>query len=208
MPLDFAQVRLSRTTFGRALLGQGVWDSEAIKASTNTQILNFFAKPIGQGDASGQITAKNYGETNLEQARQLPQSNRMEVHRFGIVFYGNTAGSPLTPTDFYKILLGSWFTLTISGIIVAQKPLADIPFGVAPFVPTDTNTNTYNPQVGEAHVSNAINVKMVTKSGKSYNPTIESGESFSGTINWPAVISLSVDVRVRVKLDGIYVRPV
>ena len=203
MPLQVARVALTKTSVGRALLAQPVYDTEIVKAATATTQIRFFSNVLNQADASAVITSKNYGETNLTQSGQLPQGYRFEMHSFNVLFVSDTAGTVLGRTDCDQMTKGAWLVLTISGITVAQLPLIKIPFGIGPDVSTDTNTNRQNYMLGSSHISNKMNMKM----GK-YNPTIESGESFGATLTWPASITQTVSTRVLLTLNGIYVQPV
>ncbi len=201
MPLRLLRNKTNQTVVGRGILGEGIYDSEVCKLAVATNSLKFFSKAINDPDASAVIAAKNYGETNLQQSSQLPKGQRFEVYSYNVCFWSNTSGTPATRIDLDKCVLGAWVELKISEILISRMPLIDVPFGIFPEIrSTATNVSAWNG--GTAHSSNKINLKM----GK-YNPTIESGESFSFTINWNSAITLDASVRFKVRLNGLLLRP-
>lgn len=202
MPLKLMKNATSGTVIGRGILGEGLYDTEVVKASTSTSTVRFYSNPLNSADASGQITAKNYGETNLQQSSQIPKGQKFQVHGYTVKFLANTSGTPMVRVDADKMILGSWVEFKISEILISRKVLQSVPFGAGQVI-TSTNTNTTPFVTGESLVSNRINLKM-----GNYNPTIESGESFSFTLNWNTAVSLSADIRVLVELHGLLIRPV
>ena len=53
------------------VLPQPIYDTEILKAATSVNQVIFYAKPIGNPDASGQITSKGLEHTNLKQSGSL-----------------------------------------------------------------------------------------------------------------------------------------
>ena len=202
MPLKLMKNATSGTVIGRGILGEGLYDTEVVKASTSTTTQRFFSNPLNSADASAVITAKNYGETNLQQSSQIPKGQKFQVHGYNVKFIANTAGTPMTRTAADKMILGSWAEFKISEILISRKVLQSIPFGAGQVI-TTTASNITPFVTGESLVSNRVNLKM-----GNYNPTIESGESFSFTLNWNTAISLDADIRVMVELHGLLIRPV
>jgi len=202
MPLQIAKVPMANGAVeGRARLSQGVYDAEVMATSATTQ-LRFFSNILNNPDASGQITAKNYGDTNLDQSSQIPKGFSLQIHALTATFQNFTAGTVNTRTDMDNIILRSWLELKISQILIVQLPLKKIPFGTSPTIRTTaTNTNTF------IEGTASFNDVLVLKQGK-YNPTIESAESFSATIQWPAAITPSVATYFQTFLRGVYVQPV
>lgn len=190
---------------GRATPAQGVWDTEVAAAGTAISQISFFARTKGGPDNSGQITNKNYGDTNLQQPRQLPNAVRMEVHSLCVTFYNFSAGTPygLTRGDVDTLLNRSWYELKISDIVVCREVMRKVPFGT--FMEMDGNTTADIGLVfrtGVAHRSNNLNCKL----GKA-NPTIGPTELFYAEINWPANITPAEATAFFNELYGVLVLP-
>ncbi len=202
MPLQKALVPMANGSVeGRARLSQGVYDAEVMATAGNTT-LRFFSNILNNADASGQITQKNYGDTNLDQSSQIPKGFNLQIHALTATFQNFTAGTVMTRADLDNAILRSWLELKISQILIVQLPLKKIPFGTSPTIRTTaTNTNTF------IEGTAGFNDVLVLKQGK-YNPTIESAESFNAVINWPSAYTPSTPVYFQVFLRGVYVQPV
>lgn len=208
MSLPIVRQAASGRPIGRATPAHGLWDTEGILAATATTQVNLFSNVIGNADASGMITRKSLGSTNLQQARQLPNAFKFEVHYITLKFMSNSTTYGLQWTDVQKILIGSYFELKISDIVVARELLHSMPSGVA--LEFDGNTTADLRlvwRVGVGHRSNGLVTKM-----KKANPTIGPTELFEANVYFnqdgtATGISLSTDTRICVELYGIRYQP-
>lgn len=207
MGLPIVKNRATGANVARAIPSEGIYDTEIQKTGAAVQQIVFYTNPLGQPDASAVITRKTYGETNLLQSSQLPKGYRFQLHGINFKFFANTAaatGVSLTDADIQLILVGGWIEVSISQIVICRKVLYDTPFGVAPIKYGTTTADTHNVNnLGVEHVSNVIRTQV-----KGQHPTIESGESFSATVNWPAAPAIAISTRMVMMLHGILFKPI
>lgn len=202
MPLNVVPIQLAKNkVLARARISQGVYDAEVLPTGGNTQ-LRFFSNTLNNADASGQITAKNYGDTNLDQQGQIPQGFNLQIHALTLTFQNFTAGTVLTRADLDTMILRSWLEFKISQIMIVQLPVKKIPFGTAPNQYTTATNQTTN-ITGTA----GFNDVLTLKSGK-YNPTIESAESFGATVIWPSTATPASAAYFQLFLRGNFAQPV
>lgn len=187
---------------------------EAIKASlydsatylqAGQQQLSFFQTP--KGGTSG----KTLADTNMTGAGSLPAPISFLVQSIEVYFFpGNVASATGAITadnwnDVYKVAKSGWLELFIgSKPYLDEAPLLKFPpkqglSGVGAL--SDTTT---------AAVSRVTKIDYATFAGEPYDmrppillvPT----QNFELTLNWPAVVPVSVAGRVVVNLGGILYR--
>jgi hypothetical protein len=208
MSLPIVRQRGSGQPIGRVTPAHGLWDTEAVAAGSTTNVVNLFANVLGQADASALISRKGLGSTNLEQARQLPNAFKFEIHYITLKFVSNSTTYGLQWTDIQKIMNGSYYELKISDIVVARELLWSMPFGVHPEFDGNTTADLRLVwRVGVGHRSNGLVTKM-----KKANPTIGPTELFSAAVYFnqdgtSTGINPSVDFRVINELYGLRYQP-
>jgi hypothetical protein len=185
------------------VLPQPIYDSEIVKNGTATSNLTFFAKPLGNPDASGQITAKTLEHTNLKQSGSLAKPYEFDLYSFNVKIVGQTystgMGVPVVVADFGKVLQGCYFEFTLGNRVYLDVPLLDMPSGVAPegygYSSAAVENIIHN---GTGHRSNAWKFTV----GK-FLVHIRSTESFQVTINFQQAITLAADTMVQVFMNGL-----
>lgn len=197
MPMMVLKNPASHQVVGRGLVAEDIYDTEALAASNALTKLTYFSNAIGAKDASGTYSPKGYGETNMQQPRQLPKGFRFDCWSYNLKFMGNTAGNPITRVDFDNFRLRGFFEFRISDIRVSLRQISDIPFG-ADVEGTGTNVLIQ----GTPHIFNAVNLRY-----KGYNPTIESGEMFFATATWDTAPTTVGVIRSQCNLHGLLLQP-
>ena len=174
--------------------------------TTGTQLLTFFAQPIGQGTTNwGGTGAKNLADTNMELAGQLPNPYTFTVFGLRMLFPWN-----VTLADVQLAFNGCVFTLTIGAKPYLRVPARMIPAGNGPVGSIFANSDMAAPvrqllNNGWPSNSNSFSIK-----GKPLvlSPT----ENFQVTLTWPsAAVAVTTTIAtqataglpVTVALDGI-----
>lgn len=195
-----------------------LYDTAAYPAAGTNQ-LTFFALPIGQGvtTAPGAAGAKTEADTNLTNAGLLPAGNSfyltgVELHFWpGFSPAAGAAADALAGrfwTDVWTFLTSGWLRLRIQQRdYVLDGPALMFPpktrlAGVASLTSTLTAGAATLDQVNYAAAA-GIPYTMVGQ-------TITPNQSFSVTLNYPALVPLPsvVAARVQCRLDGRFIRDV
>jgi hypothetical protein len=185
------------------VLPQPIYDSEIVKSATATSSVTFFAKPLGNPDASGQITAKTLEHTNLKQSGSLAKPYEFDLYSFNLKVVGQTystgMGALVTTVDFLKVLQGSYLEFTLGNRVYLDLPLTDMPSGVAPEGYGYSNATTLDViHNGTGHRSNAWKFTV----GK-FLVHIRSTESFQITINFQQAITVAANTMLQCYMNGL-----
>lgn len=195
MPLKRAQPPGSAIV---RILPRPTYDTEVAKAATSINLINFFAKPQGQSDASGVITSKGIAETNIKgQAGTFPRPQEFDVFGFFLKVTSNSGTVPVTRADWDLIYLGAYFQFLMGDKIFLQCPLTEIPSGCQVYGATTAN-----------NVNILSNGFPTRQNGYKMNlgklvPHITFTESFSAVIGWTNNISPVADVRLQLIMYGL-----
>ncbi len=200
MPLPIVKSATTGRAIARAEPAIPLYDTECIGSGDTTNRLLFYTKTLNDADASGTITSKTLGETNLLTKNQVPFGFRFDLHYINVKFLPNSAyDGAMVKSDFLAIIIGSWFQFDISQIPVAQCLLTSVPFGASM---EEDGTTSFTGRIGVAHRSNALMCRM----GKTH-PTIEGTEQFVAAINWGNSIQTAKNVRVICEAWGVLYKP-
>ncbi len=207
MPLPIVKQKATGQPVGRAIPGRPLYDTEGMNAgAVAPTTLRWFSNTQGHPDASGLIVSKGYGQTNLNQAQQLPAAFKFDCHYANVKFENFTPGVGLSRTAVDQLQNQTWFEFEISQINVCRVLGLSVPGGS--YLEGDINSGVdTGPSVyrsGVAHRSNAIMLKM----GKSH-PTIEGTEQFQATWNWATAITppTYMDILMICEIWGIFYAP-
>jgi hypothetical protein len=193
-----------------------LFDSATYAAAGQTQ-MTFFALPIGQGvtSAPGAVGAKTEADTNLTNAGLLPKGNRFLCTGLEFQFYpGNNPGFGATAdaqlgrnwNDVYAVGKSGWIRFRIQNRdYVLDGPLINMP-PVVRLAGAASVTSTLT-----AGAATAGEIDYATFAGLPYNIVpvfIESNQSFTVQVNWPAAVALPSTVAGRIfcRLRGRLIR--
>ena len=193
-----------------------LYDSATYATAGQTQ-LTFFALPIGQGTttAPGATGTKTEADTNLTNAGLLPKGNRFYCTGLEFIFlpgnnpgFGATADASLGRNwnDTYAVAKSGWVRFRIQNRdYILDGPLQNFPpvtrlAGVASVTSTLT-----------AGAATAGEIDYCSFAGMPYNLVpvfIESNQSFTVQVNWPAAVSLPSTTAARIfcRLRGRLIR--
>lgn len=204
---------------GWEVIRQTLYDSNAY-AAAGTQLLTFFALPLGQGTGFGG-SAKTLSDTNMQAAGQMPNMQEFLVQSVEVAFF------PTTPTvaaqmpavfgaqaaaqiinDAYIFYRAGNLQFQIgSKSYLTEAPLMKFPpkahFDITAVALADTTTAAASSQSraayagsrGRPYQMNGANLRLV------------SNQNFSITLNWPeGVQAITNPARVFVYLDGLLYR--
>lgn len=181
------------------------YDTQTIPAAGSLQ-LNYFAVPVGQGQsnfgAAGVV--KQYADTNLDLAAQLPAG-----FNFSILGFRVQPAYTMTQADANKWSVGAWFTFTIGQKPFLRTALDTIPAGNGPIgsfatAAAATNASYAN---GWPALANAFTIARKPL-------LLPQTANFGATINWVALSPVTgvvptqtvAGLPVRVYMDGILTR--
>ena len=193
-----------------------LYDSATYAAAGQTQ-LTFFALPIGQGtttapSASG---AKTEADTNLTNAGLLPKGNRFYCTGLEFQFFpGSNPGNGAAAdsiigrnwNDVYAASKSGWVRFRIQNRdYILDGPLCNFP-PVTRLAGASAVTSTLT-----AGASTAGTIDYASFAGMPYNIVpvfIESNQSFTVQVNWPAAVALPSTVAARIfcRLRGRLIR--
>lgn len=170
-----------------------------------SQLLTFFAQPLGQGvgvfQANGLAAPKTLADTNMDLAGQLPGGYNFKLLGFRVLYGWN-----MTTQDLQLIVNCGVFTFTVGSKPFLRTPLRNMPSGNGP-VSTSAAVNTS----GRQTLSNSYSI------GKKPLDLLQT-QNFQATITFPGVAPVSTTVGllsqvanglpITVMLDGFLYRPV
>ena len=211
-----ALATLARYNPNRADSVEGIWqpfyDFQAYAQAGQTS-LNFFAVPRGQA-------GKTLADTNMTLAGQFPAPTAFFCTAIMVAFFPLNDPSVASVTaqralanweDAIGVANSGWLELTIgSKVYLTDAPIGKFPpnftiGGVAAatmaIMPTTAGLT--------APVFPQTDVNYARSQGRYYEVTpflIPQGQNFSVTLNWPAVVAITVAGRIGVILDGFYFR--
>ena len=179
------------------------YDTQTILAAGALQ-LNFFAQPVGLGSSNFSATAatvKQYADTNLDLAAQLPSGFNFLILGFRIQPH-----FALTQPDANKWSSGAWFTFTIGQKPFLRVTVDTIPAGAGAYGITTVATASSMAH-GYPALSNAYSIARKPL-------LLPQTANFGATINWVALspvttvapVQPAAGLPVRVYLDGVLTR--
>lgn len=193
-----------------------LYDYQSYAAAGQLQ-LNFFALPIGQGTTSapGATGAKTEADTNLTNAGLLPKGNRFYCTGLEVLLFpGNNPGAGAAAdsiagrnwNDVYAVAKSGWLRFRIQNRdYVLDSPLINFPpvTRLAGAAAVATNLTAGASTFGE--------IDYAVFAGMPYSIVpvfIESNQSFSVQVNWPALVALPSTTagRIGVRLRGRLIR--
>lgn len=172
-----------------------LYDSAAYAAAGQTS-LNFFTTPIGQGatTAPGALGVKTEADTNMTNAGLLPKGNSFYCTGLEFSFIpfnlpGNTGALAITgqnTNDVYAVARSGWVRFRIQN----RDYVLDGPLGVFP--PLNRLAVASTP-ASVVTATTIVQTDYAAFAGAPYNIVpvwIESNQSFSVQVFWPAVVAL------------------
>lgn len=193
-----------------------LYDSNAYPAAGILQ-LNFFQNPIGQGvtSALNAAGAKTEADTNMTNAGSLPAFTKfyctgLEVQVFPGVLPGRGAVADATAghfvNDVYQIGRTGWLRFRIGQrdyVLDSSMVNFTSTAGLGGFTGSSTNLTT-----GAATYSEVSYARFVGQAYTIVPVYIESNQSFSVQMNWPALVPTpsTTIARIQVRLRGRLIR--
>jgi hypothetical protein len=176
------------------VLPQPLYDTEFLKAATATSQVTFYAKPLGNPDASGVIGSKTLQATNLRQSGSLAKPYEFDLFSFNLKIVGSGATSA-TLADLARVTQEGYLEFQLGNRTYLDVPLKDMPCGVAVdgFDPANATVH-----LGVAHRSNAWKFTV----GK-YLVHIRSTESCSVTLNWQSAVTCAANTQLVMFMNGL-----
>lgn len=175
-PLDRAYLRP---------LQEPLYDTETLAVSSSAASLTFFQRPIGQSDASGLVSSKDFSETNINQSSMLDYPREFSILGFNIVL-DSTIGLSQIAIMFRR----AYFQFVFSG----RRPYLTVPLHRLPqgvgieggISQTQTTATMAFGKWGMGHVANYYKFNLGRAALK-----IKPGEAFNAKITWPVAVSLA-----------------
>ena len=210
-----AQNAYAVTTGGWEAIRQSIYDSQQYVAAGATN-LSFFNIPLGQGTSWTGTGSKNYEDTNMQLAGQLPQNNAMLVQSIEIEFW------PTTPTvaaampaavgaSAVAVLVNDAYIFRRAGSLIfsvgnknylQEAPLAKFP-GKTVFH-LDAALSDYD----EASAIQS-RIAFADVIGRPYGVQglfLQPTQAFNVLLQWGTAQAITNPARVFIRLDGIFYR--
>lgn len=211
------------------VIKQSLYDSAAY-AAAGTQVMTFFALPVGQGTGFGG-SAKNLSDTNMQMASNIPAMQAFVIQSIELIFQPTTPGNsgsaggivaqlpattgvtaaPLIANDVYYFRRAGNLQLNIgSKNFLTEAPLSKFPsktnFEVMGAL-SDPGTTAGLATTGQATRLAFANIKGPVYRISPADLLLEANQNFQLSLNWPeGAQAITNPARVFAVLDGLLYR--